>query len=137
MSDPDRIIVVPYKLLGAWLCSQSEAKGSLGSNSLIRGKIQGNFADLATKAGRRLCFPTISQLLTPKFPTYPNREFCRANRELFPAEQGIIQLINADGVFGTHKWLHQLVSGEFRSDFGVGGGRADGRRRSHCRFAGN
>ena len=103
MSDPDRIIVVPYKLLRTWLCWQSLAKGSLGSNSLIHGKIQGNFPDLAAKARKRLGFPTISQLLTPKFPTHPNREFSGANRELFAAEQGIIQLINADGVFGTHR----------------------------------
>ena len=56
--------------------------------SLLSGKIQGNFADLTAKAGRRLDFPTISQLVTPKFPTHPNREFSGANRELFPAEQG-------------------------------------------------
>jgi hypothetical protein len=71
-----------------WLCWQSLAKDSLGSNSLIHGKIQGNFGDLAAKARRRLSFPTISQLVTPKFPTHPNREFSGANRELFPAEQG-------------------------------------------------
>src|SRR5665811_1080528 len=81
----------------AWLWRQSSAKGSLGSNSLICGQIQGNFADLAAKAGSRLCFPTISQLLTPKFPTHQNREFCRANRELFPAEQGK-SLANLQGV---------------------------------------
>jgi hypothetical protein len=60
---------------------------SAGQNSLITGKIQGNFADLTAKAGRRLDFPTISQLITPKFPAHLNREFYRANRELFPAEQ--------------------------------------------------
>ena len=69
----------------AWLWSQSSAKGSLGSNSLIHGKIQGNLADLAAKAGRRLGFPIIDQLLTSKFPTHPNREFSGANRELFSA----------------------------------------------------
>ena len=53
--------------------------------SLLSGKIQGNFADLAAKAGSRLGFPTISQLVTPKFPTHLNREFYGANRELFPA----------------------------------------------------
>ena len=87
MSDPDRVIIVPYNLLGVWLCCQSGANGSLRANSLLSGKIQGNFVDLAAKAGRGLGFPTISQLLTPKFPTHPNREFCGANRELFPAEQ--------------------------------------------------
>ena len=86
----------------AWLCWQSLAKGSLGSNSLLSGKIQGILPDLAAKAKKRIGFPTISQLLTAKFPPHPNREFSGANRELFPAEQGIIQLINADGVFGTH-----------------------------------
>ena len=69
----------------AWLCWQSLAKNSLGSNSLIHGKIQGNFVDLAAKVGRRLSFPTITQLVTPKFPTHPNREFSGANRELFLA----------------------------------------------------
>jgi hypothetical protein len=53
--------------------------------SLLSGKIQGNFADLAAKEGRWLGFPTISQLVTPKFPTHLNREFSGANRELFPA----------------------------------------------------
>jgi len=71
-----------------WLCWQSLAKDSLSSNSLIHGKIQGNFPDLAAKARRAIRFPTISQLLTPKFPAHQNREFCRVNRELFPAEQG-------------------------------------------------
>ena len=72
---------------------------------------------MPAKARRRLEFPTISQLLTPKFPTYPNREFCRANRELFPAEQAIIQLINADGVFGTHN-CRLLSSPRRRSEGG-------------------
>ena len=81
MSDPDRVIVVPYKLLRVWLCCQSGANGSLRANSLIHGKIQGNFPDLAAKARRRLGFPTISQLLTPKFPTHLNRELFRRNRE--------------------------------------------------------
>ena len=40
------------------------------------------------KGGKRLGFPTISQLVTPKFPTHLNREFSGANRELFPVEQG-------------------------------------------------
>jgi hypothetical protein len=85
----------------AWLCWQSLAKDSLSSNSLIHGKIQGNFADLAAKAGGQLSFPNISQLVTPKFPTHQNREFCRANRELFPAEQGkSLAKSPADGIFG-------------------------------------
>jgi len=88
-----------------WLCSQSLAKASLGSNSLIHGKIQGNFADLAAKAGRRFGFPTISQLVTPKFPTHPNREFSGANRELFPAEQGkSLAKSPADGIFGKDRF---------------------------------
>jgi hypothetical protein len=48
----------------------------------------GHFADLAAKADRRLGFPTISQLVAPKFSTRPNRDSSGANRELFPAEQG-------------------------------------------------
>ena len=69
-------------------CAERLRRTSLcPSNSLISGKIQGIFADLAAKAGRRLGFPTMSQLVTPKFPTHLNREFCAANRELFPAEQ--------------------------------------------------
>ena len=67
-----------------WLWRQSSAKGSLRSNSLIRWKIQGNFPDLAAKAGRPVGLPTMSQLVTPKFPTHPNRDFCRANRDCFP-----------------------------------------------------
>ena len=87
-----------------WLCWESLANDSLGSISLIHGKIQGNFADLAAKAGRRLGFPTISQPLTPKFPTHQNREFCGANRELFPAEQGkSLAKSPADGIFGKDR----------------------------------
>ena len=51
-------------------------------------EIQGIFADLTAKAGRRLGFPTISQLVRPKFPTHPNREFSGANRDSFSAAQG-------------------------------------------------
>ena len=36
------------------------------------------------QGGKRLGFPTISQLVMPKFPTHLNREFSGANRELFP-----------------------------------------------------
>ena len=83
-----------------WLCWQSSANVSLGSNSLIRGKIQGILPVLAAKA-RKFGFPKISQLLTTKFPTHQNREFCRANRELFPAEQGrALAKSPADGIFG-------------------------------------
>ena len=68
------------------------------------GKIQGNFPDLTAKAERPLGFPTMSQLVTPKFPTHPNREFCRANRELFPAEQGkSLAESPADGIFGKER----------------------------------
>ncbi|MGB6924203.1 MAG: hypothetical protein WBE08_12165, partial [Methyloceanibacter sp.] len=74
---------------------------SLQSISLLSGKIQGNFPDLAAQARRRLGFPTISQLLTSKFPTHPNREFSGANRELFSAEQGkSLAKSPADGIFG-------------------------------------
>jgi hypothetical protein len=38
------------KAATGWLCWQSLAKDCLGSNSLIHGKIQGNFADLAANA---------------------------------------------------------------------------------------
>ena len=81
MSDPDRSIVVPYKLLRVWLCCQSGANGSLRANSLLSGKIQGNFADLAAKTGRRLGFPTIDQRVAHKFPKHLNRELFRRNRE--------------------------------------------------------
>jgi len=83
-------------------CAERLRRTSLcPSNSLISGKIQGIFADLAAKAGRRLGFPTMSQLVTPKFPTHLNREFCAANRELFPAEQGkSLAKSPADGIFG-------------------------------------
>gem|GEM_PF-6388566 len=86
-------------------CAGRLRRTCLGSPiSLITGKIQGNFPDLAAKARRQLGFPIISQLLTPKFPTHPNREFCRANRELFPAEQGkSLAKSPADGIFGKDR----------------------------------
>jgi hypothetical protein len=80
------------------------AKGSLDSKSLIHGKIQGNFPDLAAKARRRLGFPTINQLVTPKFPTHPNREFSGTNRELFHADQGkSLAKSPADVIFGKDR----------------------------------
>jgi hypothetical protein len=56
-----------------WLCWEAAANLSRQSISLITGKIQGTFPDLAAKARRRLGFPIISQLLTPKFPTHPEQ----------------------------------------------------------------
>jgi hypothetical protein len=80
-----------------------------GFKSLLSGKIQGNFADLAAKARREISFPSISQLLTPKFPTHPNREFSGANREFFPAEQGkSLAKSPADGIFGRDKTIECL-----------------------------
>jgi hypothetical protein len=81
-----------------WLCWQSAANSFLRSNSLIMGKIQGNFADLAAKAGRGFGFPTTSQLVTPKFPTHLNREFSGANRELFPRIAGKVERLNLQGM---------------------------------------
>ena len=100
----------------AWLCWEAAANLSRQSISLITGKIQGNFPDLAAKARRRLGFPIISQLLTPKFPTHPNREFCRANRELFPAEQGkSLAQSPADGNFGKDRCRPDHASAPFHA----------------------
>ena len=75
-----------------------------GSNSLLSGKIQGNFADLTAKTGRRLDFPTISQLVTPKFPTHLNREFSGTNRECFPhSRESRVAKSPADGIFGKDR----------------------------------
>ena len=85
------------------MCWEAAANLSMQSISLITGKIQGNFPDLAAKARRQLGFPIISELVTPKFPTHPNREFFGANRELFPADQGkSLAKSPADGIFGKH-----------------------------------
>ena len=53
------------------------ANSSRPVKSLFPGKIQENYADLAAKGGKSLGFPTIRQLVTPKFPTHENREIFR------------------------------------------------------------
>ena len=61
----------------------------------------GKFCKSSREGAKRDQFSVISQLLTPKYPTHPNREFYGANRELFPAEQGkSLAKSPADGIFG-------------------------------------
>ena len=89
----------------------SSERVSADKFSLLSGNIiQRNFADLAAKAGRRLGFPTISQLVTPKFPTHLNREFCGANRECFPhSREGRVVKSPADGIFGKDRIIVTLL----------------------------
>ena len=47
-----------YNKYVVWLWRQSSANASRREFSLLSGKIQGNFADLAAKTGRGLGFPT-------------------------------------------------------------------------------
>ena len=64
----------------------------------------GKFCKSSREGAKRDQFSVISQLLTPKFPTHPNREFYGANRELFPAEQGkSLSKSPADGIFGKDR----------------------------------
>ena len=45
----------------------------------------GKFRKSSHEVAKTARFLTISQLVTPKFPPHPNREFSEANGELFPA----------------------------------------------------
>jgi hypothetical protein len=59
------------------------------SNSLLTGKLTGNFVDSGSLArfSRQIGKPI--QLLAAKFPRKRNREFWRPNREFFWSQQGI------------------------------------------------
>jgi hypothetical protein len=64
-----------------WLCWQSTAKGSLLSDSLICGKIQGISAFLAPPCPAAAEFSILYQQEMVKFPKQRIREFFRRNRE--------------------------------------------------------
>ncbi len=57
----------------AWLCWQSVANASLLRNSLIYGKLQGKFQDLAANTQNGPSFLTVDQSVTPKFPCPPEQ----------------------------------------------------------------
>ena len=89
MSDPDRIIVVPYKLLRAWLCWQSAANPSLPANLGNAGR----FRKIAGKAPAYCCRkPQHLRALDSPLPTLTSRENRFHSREAS----------GADKVFGTH-----------------------------------
>jgi hypothetical protein len=57
-------------------------------DSLITGKIQGIFANLAPKPGRGFVLRHIDQCLAAKFPARKNREFFPSIREFKVDDQG-------------------------------------------------
>jgi hypothetical protein len=76
-----------------WRWKQSSANSSLQPNSLIIGKIQGIFADLASKPGRAFVFGYINQSLAAKLPAHKNRVFFRGIREVPIRYQGSLRTV--------------------------------------------
>jgi hypothetical protein len=62
-------------------CTQSDANPSLFPNSLLTGKLTGNFAKTGGRRQFRRSFSEQIQYLLSKFPAQGNREFLRKNRE--------------------------------------------------------
>ena len=69
-------------LLGnvSWRWRQSSANLSQWEFSLLSGKIQGTFADLASKTRLGSVIAHVNQRVTAKFPAHRDREFFAANR---------------------------------------------------------
>ena len=67
-------------------------------NSLITGKIQGIFANLASRPGRSFVFGYINQSLAAKFPMHKNRVFFRGIREVAIRYQGNLKRMSGKSV---------------------------------------
>jgi hypothetical protein len=92
-----------------WWWMQSDSNPSPPSNSLLTGKLTGNFAKFSISA--RIQGPGHEQIqwLAAKFPTHRtgnyfrrNREFWLRNRESFFPDQ--IQIISAQPDRNRHRW---------------------------------
>src|SRR5712675_2939283 len=64
-----------------WWCLQSDFERVSGGNSLLTGKLTGNFAILGPQKPISLHETTVLQRLFTKFPTQINRENILKNRE--------------------------------------------------------
>jgi len=67
-----------------WLCWPSAANPSPFVRFPDHWENTGKLYRFRGEGRETAWFPNISQLVTPKFPTHLNREFCGANRECFP-----------------------------------------------------
>jgi hypothetical protein len=65
-----------------WWCAQSDTNRSPTCNSLLTGKLTGNFAFLGPQKPISLHETTVLQRLFTKFPTQINRENILKNREI-------------------------------------------------------
>src|SRR5262245_18461800 len=68
---------------------QSAANQSPHQNSLLTGKLTGNFAESGTAPRFSCLISTRIQVLTVELPTQRNREFSNAYQGMFFEEQGI------------------------------------------------
>jgi hypothetical protein len=73
----------------AWLTMQSAANQSPQANSLLTGKITGNFAETGHPPRFSCLLNARSQWLAAEFPTQRNREFRNAYQGKFFQDQGI------------------------------------------------
>ena len=71
---------------------QPDANPSQHPNSLITGKITGNFADSGPLRQFSRLIIKLIQWLPDKFPTQRNREFTNAYQGIFFEEQGIFSI---------------------------------------------
>ena len=88
-----------FMSLNAWRRTQSSSNLSPRLNSLLTGKLTGNFVESARSTRFLGLIAEQIQILSATFPTKQNREFQRRNRKFYQSKPKS----SPDGVFGTHK----------------------------------
>jgi hypothetical protein len=105
----------------AWWWMQSDSNPSPPSNSLLTGKLTGNFAKFSISA--RIQGPEHEQIqwLAAKFPTHRTGNYFRRNREFWLRNPNHQDLHHSFGHFGPPFWWPRSVPGamRFRSDIGA------------------
>jgi hypothetical protein len=92
--------------LNAWWRTQSPSNLSPRLNSLLTGKLTGNFVESARSTRFLGLIAEQIQMLSAAFPTKQNRKLFRQNREFQRRNREFYQSkpkSSPDGVFGTHK----------------------------------
>jgi hypothetical protein len=95
-----------FMSLNAWWRTQSPSNLSPRLNSLLTGKLTGNFVESARSTRFLGLIAEQIQMLSAAFPTKQNRKLFRQNREFQRRNREFYQSkpkSSPDGVFGTHK----------------------------------
>jgi hypothetical protein len=96
MSDPDRLIIVPYQLLRVWLCWQSAANPSLLANLGNAGRFRRIAGKVPTSSCRK---PQTLNALYSSLPNLTSRENLGHSREAS----------RADEVFSIHSVFYSAL----------------------------